>query len=183
MAANPPLVQQASGNYNSGSYEDERARGIRQEGNGRQRLKKLRPVHKLIIKLHLLGKKQVEIAKQLNRDQAYISLILNDPLAQAEIERTNKDLDDEFRALYSDAIDAIRKGLNHENPDVRLRAADKYLKAHGKYQPEKEVSSDTAEDVIQRILNLHLHLHQQQQAGDSPRVINSTPELSHEQNE
>jgi hypothetical protein len=37
---------------------------------------------------------------------------------------------------------------------VRLKAADIYLKAHGKYKQTDKDSRDTAEDVIQRVMEM-----------------------------
>lgn len=143
-------LQEPSLPHTSGKYLDQRNRG----NAGGLCLKKLKPIHHTIIKLHLIGKRNNEIALQLGKSAPYISLVLNDPLAKAAIDEGYKDLDAEFRALYVNAIQAIRKGLDHKNPSVALNAADKYFKAHGQYKPEEKTETQTAEDVIARMLEM-----------------------------
>jgi hypothetical protein len=45
----------------------------------------------------------------------------------------NAYFDQEFKTLYIGSIKAIRKGLEDPDINVRLKAADMYLKAHDKY--------------------------------------------------
>lgn len=130
----------------------EKAKGLRLNGK-KKPLQKLNGTHMQAIALHLSGMTNNQIASILGRNPGWISRILCDPKAQSQIASTVFILEQEFRALYSEVIEAVRDGLSKEQGiRDRLVAADKWLKANGKYVPQENVEKTTAEDVIQQIL-------------------------------
>lgn len=116
-------------------------------------LKELNGKHQLVVLLYLEGLPPKLIAEQTGYNQAYVSKIIKDPLAKALVKEHINEVDEEFRVLYKKAVDAIREGLDSNSIEIKLKAAEKYLRAHGKYSVVSE-SKDTAEDVIKRILEL-----------------------------
>jgi hypothetical protein len=63
-------------------------------------------------------------------------------------------LDQQFLGLFSKVIDTVSDGLDHEDMALRLTAADKWLKAHGRYAPKSDHSDKvTAEDIVARLLD------------------------------
>jgi len=117
--------------------------------------KKLTATAKNAILLHLEGLPTRQIAEMLGRSPGWVSWILRSDLAQSLINDYISFVDQEFRVLYKLSIDAIRDALQSDDIEVRLKAADKYLKAHGKYaQAAKQ--EETAEDVIKRIMELKI---------------------------
>ncbi|MHC4474103.1 MAG: hypothetical protein ACYTEL_00560 [Planctomycetota bacterium] len=113
-------------------------------------LKRLNARHKKAIYLHLQGCKLDEISEKTGLTPWWISRILNSDLAQQEIVKHHEFFDLEFKSLYARSIETIREGLRHPDINVRLKAADKYFKAHGKYL-KRCMRDETTEDVIQRI--------------------------------
>jgi hypothetical protein len=58
------------------------------------------------------------------------------------------ELDEEFKALYKDSIQALREGLQSQDLKIKLDTADKYLK----YAKELKVNLVlSAEDLIKAI--------------------------------
>ncbi len=137
-------------------YLEEKVNGDRLP-NGAKPLKKLKAKHKEMIKLHLSGISNNEIAEASGVTVSRCSLILSDPLSLAEIGRLLKDTEREFQALYPKAVERLRGALDADTIGglpahaTRLKAVDTYFRASGKYK-DAERSGDTAEDVIERIL-------------------------------
>lgn len=135
-------------------YKVEKETGDRLN-SGYPRLKKLTPRHYEMIKRHLNGMLNVEIAADLDVTEATVSRVLNDPLALSVIEDAYRQLDAKFRSRYLKVIQVIDAGLDSDNMDTALAAADKWLKAHGKYRPEEEKQQTrSAEDVIAQMLRV-----------------------------
>ena len=132
----------------------ERCINENEEPRGEIDLKELNGRHELVVLLYLDGIPPKEISSITGYNQAYVSRIVKDPLAKALIKERITELDEEFQVLYKKSIDAIRDGLDANDIDIRLKAAEKYLRAHGKYGTVVSKGPDTAEDVIKRILEL-----------------------------
>ena len=117
-------------------------------------IKTLNPRHIKAIQLHLQGSSLKEISERTCLSIWWISRILRSEPAKRLIAEYNAYFDQEFKALYTGSITAIREGL--ENPDihVRLKAADMYLKAHGKYMDRQKGREKSAEDVIRQIIEM-----------------------------
>ena len=117
--------------------------------------KRLTAAAKNAIILHLEGLPIGQIAEMLGRSPSWVSWILNSDLAQSLINDYISFVDQEFRALYKLSVEAIRDALQSNDIEVRLKAADRYLKAHGKYSQAAD-RGETAEDVIKRVMELKI---------------------------
>jgi len=115
-------------------------------------LKSLKPKDKQILLLSLEGFSASEIMEQLSVSSSRIRTVLSSDLADQVFDDFLAFKDREFQALYSLTIDAIRDALRAEDIELRLKAADKFLKAHGKYDRGPASAGGTAEDVIRRIM-------------------------------
>jgi len=147
-----PLTPYKTQGYSPTQYEEEKALGIR-KSTGALKLKKLRPWHHTIIRMHLAGIPAKEISRLTGRNYAYIHIVLNDPLSQEHIRRAANLHEMHFGALYGNVVDGIRDGLQEEQPvRVRLRAAEIYLKEKER-QDGKVDDKETAEDVVAKIVN------------------------------
>lgn len=140
--------------YDQNLYHLQKEVGVRRE-NGAFKLTRLKPKHKQAIAMHLDGHKNETICQVLGFTPAWLSTILNDPLSQRIIHCQDGFDRMEFERLRKKANAALRDGLNHENIGVRLRAADLYSKRAGDYHPKTPEHQDSAEDVIQRMLEIN----------------------------
>ncbi len=120
-------------------------------------LKQLNPRHIKAIHLHLQGFRLNEISERTDLSPWWICKFLKTEPARKLIAEYTEIFDQEFRAQYTESIRAVREGLLDPDPNVRLKAADIYLKAHGKYREDGK-SKDTAEDVVQRIMEMRRDL-------------------------
>jgi len=143
--------------YDSSRYYLEKARGDRLP-NGLLPLKRLTGRHIAVLVEHLAGRRGYEIATKHHIREVTVSRIINDPLGQAWLQRQYQGVDREFEALYGHAVGALRDGLKPANSmKDRLRAAELHFKKRGDFKEGREVK-ETAEDVIQRILNLNVQV-------------------------
>ena len=110
---------------------------------------------KQMLLLYLQGISPRDICEQVNASVSRFKRILKSDLGQLVINDYFKFVDQEFSTLYELAVDAIRKGLNDDDMRIRLTAADKFLKAHGKYESRAEAGG-TAEDVVRRMLEIKI---------------------------
>jgi hypothetical protein len=117
-------------------------------------LKKLNPRHKKTIHLHLQGAPLKVISERTGLSIWWISRILKSKVAQRLIAEYNAYFDQEFKALYTGSIKAIREGLEDPDINVRLKAANMYLNAHGKYRDRHKNKEKSAEDIIRRIIEI-----------------------------
>lgn len=166
-------------------YEYQKVIGKRSE-SGELKLRKLLPRHKSIIAFHLQGWSNRDIAHQMNMDEIAVGRVLRDPLSQNLINRYMEMTDDELRALMPKTVASLRRGLEHPDIHVQMKAADKVLKTQGKYN-EKEGGRETAEDVIaralERVAETNQSLVQQVERQHSlSNVIDITPSGSEEDN-
>ena len=104
--------------------------------------------------MHLQGAPLKEISKQTGLSVWWISRILKSEPARRLIAEYNAYFDQEFKALYTGSIKAIREGLENPDINVRLKAADMYLKAHDKYRDRQKGRETSAEDVVRRIIEM-----------------------------
>lgn len=136
--------------YNSEQYQFEKVIGKRTR-TGELKLKRLKGIHRQMIAYHLRGMSGRDIAFVTGFDEVAISRILRDPLSAAYINAVLESSDMELSALAPMAVDAVRSGLESDNEGTRLKAADKFFRATGKYN-KTDTAAETAEDVIARAL-------------------------------
>ncbi len=115
----------------------------------------LKPHQLNFVLLHVQGKPITEIAEETGRSSSYISTTLRSIAAKNIIQDFYSFQDQEFQALYSKSVDAVRKALNSEDDDIRLKAAKMFLAAHGKMK-QGDLGQATAEDVVRRIMEIRL---------------------------
>lgn len=111
--------------------------------------------HQYVLALHLSGKKVPEISQLTGYKPVTIWTILKaknvEYMRQQLLNQTSR----EFEALYEKVVDTIRDGLGSPDLKIALEAADKWLKAHGKYGKSEggTTVNITAEDIVMNILN------------------------------
>jgi len=143
--------------YDTDNYEFEKRIGVRRP-NGAKNLKRLKPWHRQAIAAHLAGvpshlagvPSQV-IAARFRKRPSTISIILNDPLAQAEIDRARAMHEAEFEALYGDMVNVLRRNLQGKDDRNALKAAQLFIKEKERLQGLGK-GQRSAEDVIAEIL-------------------------------
>ena len=128
-------------------YEEEKRLGIRAP-NGAARLRKLTGKHLRVVNFHMQGLKAYEIADIMRVSGAWISTVLNDPLAKAVIEQRFVDVDNEH---FAKSIKVVGEKLDADDPAIQLRAADMIWRARGRYD-KKGDDRPTAEDIVQKML-------------------------------
>ena len=145
-----PVIRDSDGNVIP-RYLTEKHLGVRRE-NGAMKLKKLTNRHLKIVGMHLEGASVEMIASNCNCTISTVSRILNDPLAQQILKRVYSDREGEVQALGGKALQAVRDGLDKQQPiNTRLRAVSSYAKVREVMMP-KDKGSESAEDVIARML-------------------------------
>lgn len=138
--------------YDSVKYLMEKVRGDRLP-NGLKPLKNLTARHRAILQLHMLGIKGVDIAAHFGVRETLISRVINDPLGKEYLTMKAKLDDARFGALYGNAVDVVRDGMDpKETMTNRLRAANIYMERKDKLDDKHGKKDESAEDVIQRIL-------------------------------
>lgn len=110
--------------------------------------------HMHMLELHIAGLTHREIAEHLGCTPQTVSNIVTSALGKQFISERIGGMDQEFMSLYGDVIGAVRDGLSpKQEPQVRLTAADKWLRAHGRYaHGDGQTASVTAEDVVRKLL-------------------------------
>lgn len=147
----PPTPFEDSPNYLTPNYEADKASG-RRRPSGALNLQRLKPKHYRIIKLHLQGIPNVEIADAMHMTQAQISIILNDPKVREIVSSVQKDWENEFYALEGKAVAAVRNGLSDDDPKNSLRAANIFF-GEKRARQQDSGGPTSAEDVIQQMLD------------------------------
>lgn len=110
--------------------------------------------HMHMLELHIAGLTHREIAAHLGCSAQTVSNIVTSELGRQFVAERIGGMDQEFLALYGDVIQAVRDGLAPDQETaVRLTAADKWLRAHGRFaRSEGGSASVTAEDVVRKLL-------------------------------
>jgi hypothetical protein len=108
-----------------------------------------------IIELHLCGKRARQISEICGVGVVTVYRVLASEEGISHKQQIMQYYDNRFEVLYGDVIDTIEDGLLSEDMTIRLQAADKWLKAHGKFAPKVSDSqvNITAEDIVFNILN------------------------------
>ena len=114
-------------------------------------LKKLSLRHKQALSLVLQGMSREDAAEATRFTPEYITFLLRQPIARDYIARINQMEETRLQALFGKSVQAMADGLQHADPDVKLRAAKLQLQATGRLEPSEE-GRKTAEDVVQAIL-------------------------------
>lgn len=105
-----------------------------------------------IAMLHLGGYLATEISHLLNVTFTKIEEVIAIPQLTTLKEKQRQLLDAEFDEMYKTSIDVLRDCMESDNDSIRLNAADKFLKAFGKYNETLNINNATAEDVAALLL-------------------------------
>ena len=120
-----------------------------------------------VLALYLRGLPLPDIARELALSEGEILTILESAPARRYIELRLREAENELQHLLPSAIDAVRAGLSHLEPEVRLRAADQFWKLTGRYKQDAGSARVSAEDVVQQLL-VQVNIHTQQEKPDAP---------------
>lgn len=125
----------------------------------------LKPHHQAICELALVGTELTEIARRFNMHKVSISWVLRKPECREYMQTRINDLTMELRErLFQPAVSAIADGLSSEDIDVRLKAADMFLRSQGLYAKKTdETNKMTAEDLVAQLLkskNVQVNINQ-----------------------
>ena len=133
-------------------YQAQRDIAINREPQGYQHLKKLKPLHKRVVAMHLAGNTSAAIAEALNTSAGYVAWILKAPIVQELISQYDSMQDAEFKRLRYRADDALREALTCDSRTARLRAAEVFYKREDTLDSRNGGSGLTAEDVAKKLL-------------------------------
>jgi len=140
--------------YDPNQYQYEKIIGKRTK-TGELKLKRLKPLHRQMLHMHLGCYSNRDIAFHLNVDEITVSRVLRDPLSQEIISVYANGIDAELEALLPLGVDVLRKSLLSDSAKIALQGADKLFRALGKFNHTgDEEKRETAEDVIQRALGI-----------------------------
>ena len=114
-------------------------------------------MNKRIIMMHLEGYTYNEIALELSLPPHRVINVIRADNSQNIINQLYEFQDTEYKALYRLAVSAVRDCLQSENEAIRLRAADMYMKAHGKAGGGAQ-DRETAEDIVSRMIEYSRNL-------------------------
>jgi len=108
----------------------------------------------LVLTLHMTNTPVQEICEITGYADSTIYSILSDERVIGMRQQILHHTGQEFENLYPKVVKSITDGLDCTDIKVRLDAADKWLKAHGKYKGdgESKVVNVTAENVVMQIL-------------------------------
>lgn len=132
--------------------------------------KQLNQKQRQIMLMHLSGFDRPAICEQLQVSPSYVSSTVNSDAGRRVEDDFMRFSDREFKALYILSIKAIRDALNSDDIRVRLNAADKYFRAHGKYGDSGLGEGATAEDVIKRIMEFSVKMTETRPANSAKPV-------------
>lgn len=136
-------------------YELEKLSGERLP-NGAKPLRKLSPRHIELVKAHLDGVPNKDLARMFNMTESTVSRILNDPLVIELRKQHFENVGAEFDALYQKAVAAIRDGLSEAEPaGTRLKAAQLWFE---RARERSVTETETAEDVAKRLIAIQLNI-------------------------
>lgn len=138
-------------------YHLDKADGTRMS-NGWRPLRKLKPKHLKAVKMHLEGFSNIDIAATMQWAPSYVSSLLQDPSCQEIIQRVRGDWEREFDSLEGLAVDSLRRSLKSTNEKNRLRATSMFLQERRERDKASGGGHESAEDVIQRMLQVNLNL-------------------------
>ncbi len=115
----------------------ERAKGVRLDTRA-----------ELGLRLFASGFRLKEAATVSGSSPSRIRALLSTDHGKLTMQHIRLELDEEFKALYKDSIQALREGLQSQDLKIKLDTADKYLK----YAKELKVNLVlSAEDLIKAI--------------------------------
>ena len=118
-------------------------------------MKKLKPVHREIVALHLQGLKNVDIADTFGITTVTVQNVLKDPLSVEIIDAAREENRMRLSALKAKAIDCMDEAMSSGSIDTKLKGASLYFREAARHSDD--AGSETAEDVVQKIINMQVN--------------------------
>jgi len=118
--------------------------------------KVLTPKHRQILSLYAQGMKREEIGSLCKCTPQLVTILAGCDLGRSYLTGIEVAMDQELRGLYGASVQAIREQLTVGSGENKLKAAKLQMQAIGKLG-EGDKDQETAEDVIQRIMNLQIN--------------------------
>ena len=108
-----------------------------------------------VLSYHMAGYSVQEISELTGYATPSIYKILSDDRVRGIRQQLLASLDDEFEAQYRDVLNIVKELLASSDPDIKLKAVDMWMKAHGKYKQAGSAGQTnvTAENVVMQIMN------------------------------
>lgn len=128
--------------------------------------KRLTPKHRQILSLYAQSMKREDVASLCKCTPALVTMLAKCDLGRAYLKEIEETMDQRLRLLQHKTIDAIEDQLDNGKGENKLKAAALQMRATGKLGHDPREGEDTAEDVIQRILQI---------AGDVNIQVNNPP--------
>ena len=141
---------------NLSPYEQQKVLGDRRE-DGSLNLKKLKPIHIRVIQMHLSGYNNAAISRKVQKTQVTISRWLSDPLIRAELELAINSERSRLTMMTGKAVDAVDLALESKDNTMKLKGVDRFIKLSD-HLGDGEEDKITAEDIVNRIMNLNLNI-------------------------
>lgn len=140
--------------YDPKVYQYEKIIGKRTK-TGELKLRRLKPLHRQMIAMHIGCFSNRDIAFQMNIDEITVSRVLRDPLSQELIKTYAEGIDAELEALLPLGVDVVRRALLSDSAKIAMQGVDKLFRALGKFDHSHDTEKrETAEDVIARALGI-----------------------------
>ena len=109
--------------------------------------------HLTMIEYHLAGFTNREIAQHLGMHEVSVGLVLRSPPAREYMAERMDDLNLEFHGKFRKVLETFDEAFSHDSVEIKMRAAEMWLKAHGRYKPAPpQESTLTAEQVVAKLL-------------------------------
>jgi hypothetical protein len=111
--------------------------------------------HLVMCEYHLAGMTNREIAARLGYHEMSVGLVLRSEKAQEYLAGRVQDLNNELQGQFRKVVRNLGAALDHESPDVNLKATDMWFRAHGRYAPKSAARDEgpvSAEDVVSKLL-------------------------------
>lgn len=137
-------------------------------------LKRLTQRHKIIIGMHLTGSKTIKIAEKIGCSVGSVLSILRDPLAQEVIMHYYEGVEDELKALFPKAVDAVREALDDNAVGTKLKGVDRFMRLSGIGEGGSEGNNITVNVITDARTKLVQEI-REAAAKQKPEVIDVTP--------
>ncbi len=119
--------------------------------------KRLTPKHRQILSLYAQSMKREDVASLCKCTPALVTMLAKSDLGRAYLTEIEEAMDQRLRLLQHKVIDTIEDQLDNGKGENKLKAAALQMRATGKLGHDPQEDEDTAEDVIQRIINMQVN--------------------------
>lgn len=113
----------------------------------------IEPRDKITLLGHLQGKTRRQLAEELEVCEQTITTRLAKPIVKDCLKIIKETYKEDLSALTDLAIVAIKDGLTDSSIDIKLKSADKVLRANGFYDRKEVETKDSANSQMQKVLD------------------------------